>query len=122
MVDMHYGIHSQNSNKANGTIRWNENSRDIKGLLAFFTNNDREKTHAGVFDTAINTSAYFLYNNAIHNNSQFQIGSVKMPQNDLTNYKNFLEIMRAVPGNNVECNSKIKTVEDFNSTMFMSLL
>ena len=118
----HYEIHAQNSNKANGTIRWNENSRDIKGLLAFFTNNNREQTHASEYETVINTSKYFLYNNEIHNNSQFQIGSVKMPQNVLTNYKNFLEIMRAVPGNNVECDSSIKTVEDFNSRKFMSLL
>lgn len=118
----HYEIHTQHSLRESGTIRWNENSRDIKGLLAFFTNNTREKTHALGYAPTINTSEYFLYDNAIHNNSQFQIGSVKMPQNVLTNHRNFLEIMRAVPGYNIECNSTIKTVEDFNSQMFMSLL
>lgn len=94
----HYEIHSQNANASDGNIRWNENSRDIKGLLAFFTNNARETNTGSDYDQPILTSKYFKYDNPIHERSQFQIGSVKMPQNELDTIDCFLELVRGVPG------------------------
>lgn len=93
----HYEFHTQNAGKSNGTIRWNENSRDIKGLLAFFTNNERDLSNApSEYIDADNVSKYFVYENTIHDNSQFQIGSVKMPQNSLKNEEAFLELCRGM--------------------------
>lgn len=94
----HYEIHSQNANASDGNIRWNENSRDIKGLLAFFTNNARDTNTGSDYDQPILTSKYFKYDNPIHERSQFQIGSVKMPQNELDTIDCFLELIRGVPG------------------------
>jgi len=93
----HYEFHTQNAGKSNGTIRWNENSRDIKGLLAFFTDNSRDLSNVpSDYVTADNVSKYFVYENTIHDNSQFQIGSVKMPQNSLKNEECFLELCRGM--------------------------
>jgi hypothetical protein len=94
----HYEIHSQNANASDGNIRWNENSRDIKGLLAFFTNNARDTNTGSEYEQEILTSKYFKYDNPIHEKSQFQIGSVKMPQNELDTIDCFLELVRGVPG------------------------
>lgn len=93
----HYEFHTQNAHKSNGTIRWNENSRDIKGLLAFFTDNTRDLMNAPTdYNPGDNVSEYFVYENTIHDNSQFQIGSVKMPQNSLKNEEAFLELCRGM--------------------------
>ena len=93
----HYEFHTQKAEKANGTIRWNENSRDIKGLLAFFTNNERDLSNApSEYMPEDNVSQYFVYENTIHDYSQFQIGSVKMPQNSLKNEEAFLELCRGM--------------------------
>jgi len=93
----HYEFHTQKGNKDTDTIRWNENSRDIKGLLAFFTDNERENSNVPMpYDAAMNTSPYFKYENTIHDNSQFQIGSVKMPQNVLDTESVYLENCRGL--------------------------
>jgi len=93
----HYEFHTQKAEKASDTIRWNENSRDIKGLLAVFTDNARENTNLPMtYDEAMNTSPYFKYENTIHDNSQFQIGSVKMPQNVLDTESVYLENCRGL--------------------------
>jgi len=93
----HYEFHTQKAEKASDTIRWNENSRDIKGLLAVFTDNERENTNLPMtYDEAMNTSPYFKYENTIHDNSQFQIGSVKMPQNVLDTESVYLENCRGL--------------------------
>lgn len=93
----HYEFNSQNAGKSNGTIRWNMNSRDIKGFLAFFTNNSRDLSNApSDYIKDDNVSKYFVYENTIHDNSQFQIGSVKMPQNSLKNEECFLELCRGM--------------------------
>ena len=93
----HYEFHTQNALQSSGTIRWNENSRDIKGLLAFFTDNERELSNApSDYVEYDNVSQYFIYENTIHDNSQFQIGSVKMPQNSLKNEEAFLELCRGM--------------------------
>jgi hypothetical protein len=93
----HYEFHTQNAHKSNGTIRWNENSRDIKGLLAFFTDNERDVSNVpSEYKVADNVAKYFVYENTIHDNSQFQIGSVKMPQNSLKNEEAFLELCRGM--------------------------
>jgi len=42
------------------------------------------------------TSHYFDYQNLLYANSQFQIGSVMMPQNEMNTTEVFLENMRAV--------------------------
>jgi hypothetical protein len=42
--------------------------------------------------------AYFNYANPIHWDSQFQIASVKLPQNKLNNEELFLDLVRAIPG------------------------
>jgi len=122
----HYEIHSQTANKSGDVLRWNENSRDIKGLLAFFTNDSRDSTTiASAYDGAVKTSKYFKYDNPIHENSHFQIGSVLMPQNALDSTDCFLELTRAVQGargNNVEFLSTLETVEDFVSSYFMNYL
>ena len=93
----HYEFHTQKAGKASDTIRWNENSRDIKGLLAVFTDNERENTNLPMtYDPSMNTSPYFKYENTIHDNSQFQIGSVKMPQNVLDTESVYLENCRGL--------------------------
>tara|TARA_R100000951_G_scaffold94688_1_gene83494 strand:+ start:1522 stop:3036 length:1515 start_codon:yes stop_codon:yes gene_type:complete len=96
----HYEIRSQHLGGVDkGTLRWNENSRDIKGLMAFFTNTLRaDSTLPSTYDPKVESSAYFNYGNPIHDNSQFQIGSVKMPQNTLDSTDAYLELIRAVPG------------------------
>lgn len=122
----HYEIHTQEALQSEGSIRWNENSRDIKGLIAYFTNSERDlKTIASDYSSNVETSAYFKYDNPIHTQSQFQIGSVLMPQNALDSTDCFLELTRAVQGargNNIEFYSGIKTVEDFVSSYFMNYL
>jgi hypothetical protein len=125
----HYEIHSQNANASDGNIRWNENSRDIKGLLAFFTNNARDTNTGTDYDQGLLSSKYFLYDNPIHERSQFQIGSVKMPQNELDTIDCFLELVRGVPGargNNREFGLGLgvsaETVEHFTETCFMAYL
>ena len=122
----HYEIHSQEAGKSDGSIRWNENSRDIKGLIAYFTSSTRDNTTiASTYDDAVKTSKYFKYDNPIHKSSHFQIGSVLMPQNALDSTDCFLDLTRAVAGvrgNNTEFYSEIKTVEDFVSSYFMNYL
>jgi hypothetical protein len=125
----HYEIHSQNANASDGNIRWNENSRDIKGLLAFFTDNGRDTNTGSGYDENLKSSKYFKYDNPIHERSQFQIGSVKMPQNELDTIDCFLELVRGVPGargNNHEFDlghgSPFQTVEHFAETAFMAYL
>jgi hypothetical protein len=93
----HYEFHTQKAGKESDTLRWNENSRDIKGLLAVFTDNERENTNLPMpYDAAMNTSPYFKYENTIHDYSQFQIGSVKMPQNVLDTESVYLENCRGL--------------------------
>ena len=125
----HYEIHSQNANASDGNIRWNENSRDIKGLLAFFTNNARDTNTGSEYEQAILTSKYFKYDNPIHERSQFQIGSVKMPQNELDTIDCFLELVRGVPGargNNQDFDLgrgvSAETIETFVEHCFMAYL
>jgi hypothetical protein len=122
----HYEIHSQTANSSDGTIRWNENSKDIKGLLAFFTNSTRgDNTYSSQFDASVETSKYFKYDNPIHRNSQFQIGSVKMPQNALNSTGAFLELTRGVAGirgNNVEFFNQVTSVEKWLDSYFMAYL
>jgi hypothetical protein len=122
----HYEIHSQLAGKNSGTIRWNENSRDIKGLLAFFSASDRDNsTVPSEFSEPVETSKYFRYDNPIHNNSQFQIGSVKMPQNVLDSTDCFLELKRAVEGvkgKNIEFFHKVTTVEQWIDSYFIAYL
>lgn len=123
----HYEMRSQNVSDANrGTIRWNENSRDIKGLLAFFTKTTRgDSVKPSDYSSKVNTSEYFTYANPIHESSQFQIGSVKMPQNALKSSDAFLEVVRAVPGargNNVEFYNQVETLEGWLETYFMAYL
>lgn len=122
----HYEFHSQHAPQSSGSIRWNENSRDIKGLVAFFSNADRENTNIPQdISGDIKTSPYFKYANPIHKDSQFQIGSVKMPQNALNSTGCFLELTRAVAGvrgNNTEFYHKISTVENWTSASFMAYL
>lgn len=122
----HYEIHSQVAPDSRGSIRWNENSRDIKGLLAFFTHSTRDSTnHPSTYDAGINSSSYFKYDNTIHDTSQFQIGSVKMPQNALSSTDCFLELNRAVAGargHNVEFYHAIDSVETWLENYFMAYL
>ena len=94
----HYETHSQKAESARGSIRWNENSRDIKALVAYFSDADRDTNVPQVYDTIINSSKYFKYDNPVHQYSQFQIGSTMMPQNKLDSTDLFLELVRGVPG------------------------
>ena len=123
----HYEIHSTTvDNNDRGTIRWNENSRDIKGLIGFFTNNTRNSSPLpSAYDPTVKTSSYFKYDNPVHESSQFQIGSVKMPQNALNSTGCFLELTRAIPGargNNREFYSDITNINEWLSTYFMAYL
>ena len=124
----HYEIHSQGlePNINRGTIRWNENSRDIKGLIAFFTDTNRaNSTIPSNYDSAVETSTYFKYANPVHDNSQFQIGSVKMPQNVLNSTDCFLELVRAIPGargNNKEFMRNVGSVNEWLESYFMAYL
>lgn len=122
----HYEIHSQQANTNSGTIRWNENSRDIKGLLAYFTSSTRDNSVSpSAFDSSVQTSEYFKYDNPVHRDSQYQIGSVKMPQNVLNSTDAFLELIRGVPGargNNVEFYNKVNSVEKWLDSYFMAYL
>lgn len=122
----HYEIHSQSANSNSGSIRFNENSKDIKGLIAYFTNADRDNSQKpSEYDPLINTSEYFKYDNPAHKSSQFQIGSVLMPQNELKSEEAFLELTRAVSGargNNAEFDSNIKTIGQWLSSYFMAYL
>lgn len=122
----HYEIHSQEANANDGTIRWNENSKDIKGLLAYFTNKNRnDNTYGSQFDASVATSKYFKYDNPIHKSSQFQIGSVKMPQNALNSTGAFLELTRGIAGvrgNNVEFFNAVNSVEKWADSYFMAYL
>jgi hypothetical protein len=94
----HYETHSQTAEEAGGSIRWNENSRDIKALVAYFSNSNRDTNVPQPFDTIINSSTYFKYDNPVHQYSQYQIGSTMMPQNKLDSTDLFLELVRGVPG------------------------
>ena len=122
----HYENHSMNALASSGSIRWNENSRDIKGLLAYFTSNERDSTNVPtLYSEEVESSVYFKYDNAIHDKSQFQVGSVKMPQNSLNTTDAFLELTRGIQGargNNVEFFHKIKCVEDWAESYFMAYL
>ena len=122
----HYNIHSQNANQSSDSIRWNENSRDIRGLIAYFTPNSRNSTSGPMpYDSKVETSAYFKYDNPIHLDSQFQIGSVKLPQNKLKNEELFLELVRGLPGvrgENTEFNTNIKSIPDWLERCFMAYL
>jgi len=94
----HYETHSQKAEAARGSIRWNENSRDIKALVAYFSDADRDTNVPQTYDKIINSSKYFKYDNPVHQYSQFQIGSTMMPQNKLDSTDLFLELVRGVPG------------------------
>ena len=94
----HYETHSQKAEQARGSIRWNENSRDIKALVAYFSDADRDTNVPQPYDKIINSSKYFKYDNPVHQYSQFQIGSTMMPQNKLDSTDLFLELVRGVPG------------------------
>jgi hypothetical protein len=94
----HYETHSQKAERARGSIRWNENSRDIKALVAYFSDADRDTNVPQSYDKIINSSKYFKYDNPVHQYSQFQIGSTMMPQNKLDSTDLFLELVRGVPG------------------------
>jgi hypothetical protein len=122
----HYENHSTNALASSGSIRWNENSRDIKGLLAYFTSNERDSTNVPtLYSAQVESSVYFKYDNVIHDKSQFQVGSVKMPQNSLNTTDAFLELTRGIQGargNNVEFFHKIKCVEDWAESYFMAYL
>ena len=122
----HYEVHSQKAEDGSGTIRWNENSRDIKGLLAYFTDGTRDDTIAPLaFSSEVESSKYFRYDNTIHKDSQYQIGSVKMPQNALNSTGAFLELTRGIAGvrgNNVEFYNKITSVETWLNSYFMAYL
>lgn len=122
----HYNIHSQNALEDGGSIRWNENSRDIRGLIAFFTDNSRTSQNLPMeYDADVLTSTYFKYDNPIHKDSQFQIGSVKMPQNKLNNEELFLELVRGLPGvrgQNTEFSKNIKSIPDWLTRCFMAYL
>ena len=122
----HYNIHSQNALEDGGSIRWNENSRDIRGLIAFFTDNSRTSQNVPmIYDGSVNTSAYFKYDNPIHKDSQFQIGSVKLPQNKLNNEELFLELVRGLPGvrgSNTEFEKNITSIPDWLERCFMAYL
>lgn len=122
----HYEIHSQVAPAGGGSIRFNENSKDIKGLIAYFTDAKRgDAPRPSEYDTNTNNSAYFTYDNPAHYSSQFQIGSVLMPQNELMSEEAFLEVTRAVVGargNNTEFDSTIDTIGKWLSTSFMAYL
>ena len=122
----HYEIHSQLAGKNSGTIRWNENSRDIKGLLAFFSPSKRDdEVIPSEYSEPVESSSYFRYDNPLHLNSQFQIGSVKMPQNVLDSTDCFLELKRSVEGvkgKNIEFFNKLETVEQWMDSYFMTYL
>ena len=122
----HYEVHSQEAGQVSGTIRWNENSRDIKGLLAYFTDNTRDNTISPLeFSEEVESSKYFRYDNTIHKDSQYQIGSVKMPQNAVNSAGAFLELTRGIAGvrgNNVEFYNKITSVETWLNSYFMAYL
>ena len=122
----HYEIHSQEAQESSGTIRWNENSRDIKGLLAYFTDKTRDNTISPLgFSAEVESSSYFRYDNTIHKDSQYQIGSVKMPQNAVNSAGAFLELTRGLPGvreNNVAFYNKINSVESWLNSYFMAYL
>lgn len=121
----HYEIHSQTGPNGSSTIRWNENSRDIKGLLAYFSNNKRDTNEPSEYSANVESSKFFEYDNPFHKSSQFQIGSVKMPQNALDSTDCFLELTRGVigaRGNNVEFYNKINSVEKFTTSYFMAYL
>jgi hypothetical protein len=122
----HYEIHSQAAGSGSGSLRFNENSKDIKGLIGYFTNAKRDQVpQPSSYDELTNTSSYFKYDNPAHNASQFQIGSVMMPQNELKSEEAFLELTRAVAGargNNAEFDSKIDSVGKWLSSYFMAYL
>lgn len=94
----HYETHSQKAEPSNGSIRWNENSRDIKALVAYFSNSDRDTNTPQSYDPIINSSSYFRYDNPVHQYSQYQVGSTMMPQNKLDSTDLFLELVRGLPG------------------------
>lgn len=122
----HYQIYTEAASKSSGSIRWNENSRDIKGLIAFFTSKTRDSgTRPLPYSALIETSPYFLYDNTFHVDSQYQIGSTKMPQNRLDSTDCFLEVVRAAVGargNNTEFVKTLDSVEKFTGTYFMNYL
>jgi len=122
----HYNFTSTSASTSTASIRFNENSRDIKALCSFFTDTTRDNTSVPTdFNTKTKTSHYFDYQNLLHVSSQFQIGSVMMPQNKMNTTEVFLENMRAVSGlrnGNVELHPRILTVEDFQDMAFVSIL
>ena len=94
----HYETHSQKADRNKGSIRWNENSRDIKALVAYFTDTQRDTNLPQDYNKIKNTSEYFNYANPIHAKSQFQVGSTMMPQNKLDSADLFLELVRGAIG------------------------
>jgi len=122
----HYNFVSTSASTSTASIRFNENSRDIKALWAFFTDTTRDNTSVATdFNTKTQTSHYFDYQNLLHASSQFQIGSVLMPQNKMNTTEIFLENMRVVSGlrnGNIELHPHILTVEDFQEMAFVSIL
>lgn len=123
----HYEHNRMLANKSSGTIRFNINSKDVKSLIAYFTNADRANAVVpSAYNPANNNSVYFKYDNTLHDNSQFQLGSVLFPQNALNSTECFLELVRGIPGargnNTFEFSEEIRTVEDFLENSFIAML
>ena len=123
----HYETRSTLAIQSAGTIRWNENSRDIKHIIAYFTDSTRHNSiKPSEFNQVSETSNYFNYGNVHHEHSQFQVGSVMMPQNAQNTQESFLELTRSVPemrGNKKhEMFNKIKSIDEWANTCFMAYL
>ena len=123
----HYETRSTLAIQSAGTIRWNENSRDIKHIIAYFTDSTRHNSiKPSEFNQVSETSNYFNYGNVHHEHSQFQVGSVMMPQNAQNTQDSFLELTRSVPemrGNKKhEMFNKIKSIDEWANTCFMAYI
>ncbi len=81
------------------SLRFNINSRDIKYMLGYFTNNSRNTTTKPLpreygDNENWQQSSYFAYSGFFHEYNSWLIGSTKLPQNPQDNTTNYLNLLR----------------------------
>jgi len=125
----HYQIYSSPGNASGSAVRFNENSRDIKYLLGFFHDNNRDainKPRIPLYgDLAyFYTNPYFRFSGDFHSKSQFQIGSTLLPQNAMDAHECYLDLTRLMgeKGSTHSMTTGIDTMAIFQTFYFCAPL
>ena len=124
----HYSIYSSSAGQGKGSVRFNENSRDIKYMMSFYTDSTRNnsaKPKNVVKTNGFNQSPYFQYDGRFHNRSQYQIGSTLLPVNQMTTHDTFLDTTRLLGKKgdlSYEMHDQIEGIDEWSYYYFASPL